>query len=287
MKIANIIRRLRLRRNHKDSLFCDLFSDKENALSLYNAINGTKYEDPSELKVVTIKDVIYIQRKNDISILFDNRLTLWEHQSTLNPNTPLRGLMYYTRNMEGILEERQRKRLYGRSIVKIPTPSYYVLYNGTDDAPDRQDLRLSDAFQIPTVGYEWTAHLLNINSGHNSDIMNECPALMGYAFLIGEIRYGLEKGMDNEEAIGRAIKKTVEAGYLVEYLRKIEVEAKAMLLTEFDEKGYYEVVREEAREEGREEGRKEERAKTEAERQRADNAEAKLAKYKEKFGEIE
>ncbi len=263
MKLFNYIRRLRLRRNHKDSMFCDLFSRKENALSLYNAINGTKYEDPNEIEVVTIKDVIYMHQKNDVSILFDNRLTLWEHQSTMNQNMPLRGLMYYAKNMDGVIAEKQWKEIYGREIVRIPTPSYYVLYNGTEGAPDRQDLRLSNAFQIPTEGYEWTAHLLNINIGHNSTIMEECPALKGYAILIQEVRNALAQGMEENKAMDYAIKRTKAAGYLVDYLNKIEAEAKDMLLTEFNEKAYEEVVREE----GRAEGRAEAEEKAEREKQ--------------------
>ena len=113
MNIIVKLKKLVLRRNHKDSLFCNLFSDKENALSLYNAINGTNYHDPDEMSIVTMKDVIFLHQKNDVSVLFDSRLTLWEHQSTLNRNMPLRGLMYYARNMEGILNDDQRRLLYG------------------------------------------------------------------------------------------------------------------------------------------------------------------------------
>ncbi len=202
MTISYLVKRflLKLRRNYKSRLFCKVFSEKRNALSLYNAINGTKYEDPEELKIVTLEDTVFIHMKNDISILFDDRLSLWEHQSTLNRNMPLRGLMYYARNMEGILDEPQRRRLYGKSIVKIPTPEYYVFYNGEEDAPDRVELRLSDAFQIPAEGYEWTAHMLNINSGHNDELMNRCPALKGLAFLIQRTREYKDQGLPEGEA---------------------------------------------------------------------------------------
>ena len=33
-------------RKVKDSIFCSLFREKENALSLYNAVNRTSYTDP-------------------------------------------------------------------------------------------------------------------------------------------------------------------------------------------------------------------------------------------------
>ena len=93
-------------RNHKDTVFHDLFSDKRNALSLFNALNGTDYTDVDSLEVVSISDVIYMRGKNDVSVLFQNQLTLWEHQSTLNYNMPLRGLIYYAHNIDGILKSK-------------------------------------------------------------------------------------------------------------------------------------------------------------------------------------
>ena len=100
-----MFQRIKLRRTHKDSLFCDLFSDKKNALSLYNAIKSTSYDDPEELRITTLKEVIFMHQKNDVSILLDSHLCLWEHQSSYNPNMPIRGLMYYARNMETILND--------------------------------------------------------------------------------------------------------------------------------------------------------------------------------------
>lgn len=95
-----------VKRNHKDTVFHDLFSDKKNALSLYNALNDTDYEDMDSLEIVTLSDAIYIHGKIDVSILFQNQLTLWEHQSTLNYNMPLRGLIYFVHNIDGILKEK-------------------------------------------------------------------------------------------------------------------------------------------------------------------------------------
>ena len=152
-------------REYKNNVFCDLFSEKKNALSLYNALNHTAYTDIDDLEIVTLSDVIFMQQKNDVSIMFQNELALWEHQSTLNYNMPLRGLIYFAHNIDGILKSKGIT-LYGKKIVKIPSPVYYVFYNGTEHAPDRQDLKLSDSFISPTEGYEWTAHMLNINAGH-------------------------------------------------------------------------------------------------------------------------
>ena len=246
---------LYVKREHKDTLFHDLFSDKRNALSLYNALNGTAYEEAEELELVTLSDVIYMHGKNDVSVLFQNELELWEHQSTLNYNMPLRGLIYYAHNIDGILASKGI-RLYGKKLVKIPAPDYYVFYNGEEGVPDRQELRLSDAFLTPHEGYEWTAHMLNINAGHNQELLENCPALEGYVALVQYIREYRREGRSLVEAVEWSIERCIEENLLKEYLLKKKSEVKLMLLTEFDEELFAKTMKEEGREEGRQEGRK-------------------------------
>lgn len=191
-------------REYKNNVFCDLFSEKSNALSLYNALNHTHYQDTEGLEIVTLSDAIFMQQKNDVSIMFQNELELWEHQSTLNYNMPLRGLVYFAHNIDGILKSRGIT-LYGKKQVKIPSPDYYVFYNGKEDSPDRQDLKLSDAFTTPKEGYEWTAHMLNINTGHNQELLGNCPALEGYARLVTYTREYQGKKLGLKDAIEKAI----------------------------------------------------------------------------------
>ena len=242
-----------VQRNHKDTMFHDLFSDKENALSLYNALKGSDYEDADSLEVVTLSDAIYIHGKNDVSILFQNLLELWEHQSTLNYNMPLRGLIYYAHNIDGILRSKGIS-LYGKKIVKIPAPDYYVFYNGRENTPERQELRLSDAFETVNDGYEWTAHMLNINAGYNQGLLDRCPVLKGYVTLMQYIREYQEQGEKLSEAVDMGIDRCIKEDLLKEYLLKKKSEVKLMLLTEFDEELFVKTMKEEGREEGREEG---------------------------------
>ena len=240
-------------REIKNNVFCDLFSDRKNALSLYNAINGTDYEDEGLMEIVTMGDVIYLHQKNDVSVLFDSKLTLWEHQSTLNRNMPVRGLMYYARNIEGVMGKGIRRLYYSR-LVKIPAPDYYVLYNGTEAMPDREDLRLSDAFLVPTEGYEFTAHMININVPHNKELMEKCPALKGYAVLVEYVRKNRALGMPDAEAADQAVKRCISEGVLADYLMKKRSEAVRMFLTEFDEEEWKLAMKEEGIEEGLEKG---------------------------------
>jgi hypothetical protein len=69
-------------RRHKDSLFRAIFKEKQALLSLYNAINQSDYQNPEELEVTTIEDILYMGMKNDVSFLIDSYMNLYEAQST-------------------------------------------------------------------------------------------------------------------------------------------------------------------------------------------------------------
>ncbi len=236
-------------REYKNNVFCDLFSEKSNALSLYNALNHTHYQNIKELEIVTLSDVIFMQQKNDVSIMFQNELTLWEHQCTLNFNMPLRGLIYFAHNIDGVLKSKGIT-LYGKKLVKIPSPDYYVLYNGMEEAPDRQDLKLSDSFMTPKEGYEWTAHMLNINAEHNQELLDSCPALKGYALLVQYTREYQANGSELKEAVEQAIDRCIQENHLKSYLLKKKAEVSLMLLTEFNQEAFSRVIRNEGVEEG-------------------------------------
>ena len=238
-----------INREYKNDLFVEIFSDAKNGLSIYNALLGTNYTDPSEIKIVTLKDAIFLQLKNDVALLLEMRLLMLEHQSTINPNMPIRGLQYYGNSVDGYIKRNQFD-IYGKKIIKIPTPYYFVLYNGSEDAPDRQELKLSDAFEHKIEGYEWTATFLNINAGHNKNLLQKCPALNGYAKLIDYIRECTDAGLEQEDAVEEALNRCINEGYLVDYLRENIGEAKGMLLSGFDQEIYDRGRREEGREEG-------------------------------------
>ena len=179
-----------INRENKSTLFCFIFGSEENKkylLSLYNAVNDTTYTSIEDIEINTIKDIIYIRVKNDISFILDADMSLYEHQSTYNPNMPLRGMMYFSTLYAQFLSE-HNKKIYNKTLVKIPTPRYIVFYNGDDSYPDKLELKLSDAFERPDHSgrFEWTATMLNINKGHNEKIMNKCQALLQYSEFISK-----------------------------------------------------------------------------------------------------
>ena len=243
-----------INRTYKDRLFKIIFEDKKELLSLYNALTGKNYQNPDELEINTIDDVIYMHLKNDMSFILDDWQNLFEQQSTFNPNQPLRGFFYFA---DLYKVKYFGKKIYSTRLLKIPTPQYIVFYNGTTSMPDRKELRLSDAFQQPTTqpDIEVVAHMLNINYGHNKELMERCRKLKEYAQFIDIIRHYLRenKQWSNEQAISKAIDDCIQNNILRDILQKERLRVMASILSEFDEVGYKEMIRQEAYEDAYEE----------------------------------
>ena len=243
-----------INRTYKDRLFKIIFEDKKELLSLYNALTGKNYQNPDELEINTIDDVIYMHLKNDMSFILDDWQNLFEQQSTFNPNQPLRGFFYFA---DLYKVKYFGKKIYSTRLLKIPTPQYIVFYNGTANMPDKKELRLSDAFQQPTEqpDIEVVAHMLNINYGHNKELMERCRKLKEYAQFIDIIRHYLKenKQWSNEQAISKAIDDCIQNNILRDILQKERLRVMASILSEFDEVGYKEMIRQEAYEDAYEE----------------------------------
>ena len=244
-------------KKYKDRLFRFLFGSKENkeyALSLYNALNGTGYTNADELQFTTIEDVVQMGMKNDVSFMIQDYMPLYEHQSSFNPNMPLRGLMYFGRLYDRYIEKNHFNR-YGKALIKIPTPQYIVFYNGLEEHGEKEILRLSDAFQTKdkSGGFEWTAIMLNINYGRNGDLMEACKPLKEYAIFVERVRESINR-LGKEQGIRQAIDDCIRDDILREVLSKSKAEVIGMTLTEYDEQEQMQLFKNEGREEGREEG---------------------------------
>ena len=232
-----------------------LFSDKKELLGLYNAVSGKQYKDPGALNVNTLENAIYMAIKNDLSFVIDSRLSLYEHQSTYSPNLPLRMLLYLA---DLYADLTKNENLYGRKKVMLPPPQFIIFYNGEEKQPDRRILRLSEVYEVEEEEHklELQAVMLNINAGHNLELMRACKTLADYAQYTARIRrYAAE--MPIEEAVERTITECIREGILEEFLRKYRAEAKRMSIYEYDQARHIRQEREEAWEEGKQEGRQE------------------------------
>lgn len=247
--------KLKVNKKHKDKLFRKIFRKKKDLLALYNALNGTAYTNEEDLEITTLEDVVYMGMKNDTSFIIDHMINLYEHQSSFSPNLPLRGLLYFSDLYRAHIEPIKR-RLYTETPLFIPTPQYFVFYNGTKDQPERQTLRLSDLFiqKEKAPALECTAVMLNINLGCNRELMEKCSLLKQYAQFVACIRDFINNGYNQEEAVIKAVDTCIQNGILSDLLRKNKAEVINMILTEFDEEDYREFLREEARERGLAEG---------------------------------
>lgn len=244
---------IKVNRKHKDTLFRFLFgTNKENALSLYNAVNHTNYTNTDDLTFTTLEDVIYMKMKNDTSFLFARTLNLYEHQSSYNPNMPLRGLLYFADLYRK--EISTSENLYGERLIKIPTPRYIVFYNGPQGKmpEETKKLFLSDAFDIPDKNgdFEWTATMININTGKNKELMENCKVLRDYSIFVQKVKF-YSITLDLKSAVDKAVTECIQENVLKDVLQTHQKEVLNMCLTEFDEKKYAAIVREEGREEGR------------------------------------
>ncbi|MGN0482894.1 MAG: hypothetical protein ACI4HI_05005 [Lachnospiraceae bacterium] len=236
-------------RKHKDRLFCYIFGQEENKvhlLSLYNALNHSHYENPDDLEFTTLEDAIYMSMKNDVSFLISDYMNLFEHQSTINPNMPLRGFLYFARLYEAYLSK-HRFNVYSHKRIPLPTPQYFVFYNGTADAPEKQEYRLSDSFlkKDDSHQFEWTATMLNINAEHNQELMEHCQALSEYAAFIQDVREFQNLYHDLDQAIDEAVKLAETRPCLSDFFRKNRAEVSHVVLTEFDEEAFAKTLREE------------------------------------------
>ena len=237
-------------RRYKDSVFVDFFGEDKNAkanfLSLYNALHGTELDASAELEPLRLEQVMYMAFRNDVACLVDGKIiVLIEHQSTINANMPLRFLQYAARLYERIQNPRDR---YLRRLKKIPTPEFYVFYNGEEDYTENTTLRLSDAFMtIPEKpSLELVVSVTNINYNKGSEILHTCKPLKEYTLFVEAVRRHTK--LDSENGFKNAIKECIQNDILREYLQRKSKEVMNMLIAEYDYDVDIAVQREEERE---------------------------------------
>lgn len=241
---------------YKSDVFSMLMLDKKNALQLYNAMNGTFYEDPEQVEICNLEKGVSLSIRNDASFIVDSSLSIYEHQSSVCPNMPLRNLIYVT----AMLREQIKKRnIFGRSLVRIPTPRFAVFYNGTEEQPEQSEYRLSDAFEHPTdkPELELICRVYNINKGKNKKLMEDCPILNEYMIFVDMVReYHRMNDYENlKEAIEKAIDQCIKDGVLKEFLMEHRAEVEKVMQLDYTFDRQLKLEREEGKLEGMLEGK--------------------------------
>ena len=239
-------------RNYKDTVFRMLFSDRKNLLSLYNAVNQSNYKNPEDLEIVTLENAIYMGIKNDLAFIMDTNLYLYEHQSTYNPNMPLRDLFYICSEYQKLVD---KKSLFSSTLQKIPAPNFIEFYNGSTVISDCTELRLSSAFECLTgePKLELIVTVLNVNEGHNADLMQHCSMLKEYAQYVARVRH-YASDMPLNQAVKRAVDECIREGILAEFLARNRNEVISMSIFEYDKELEEKKLRKAEFEAGREAG---------------------------------
>ena len=244
-------------RQYKSDVFSMLLEDPKNALEVFNAVNGTDYDDPSKVEIYLLDKGVSLSIYNDASFILDMKLSLYEHQSTYNPNIPLRNLIYIANLLQKLISKRD---LYGSRLIKIPTPCFAVFYNGTEPRPEVEELRLSKAFENfsdePEI--ELICKVYNINAGKNVDLLERCRVLREYMYFVNKVRHYIRElgGVQErlQEAIERAIDDCIVNHILEDFLKSRREEVVKVTQLDYTWERREELIRKEEYEEGLEVG---------------------------------
>jgi len=239
-----------LERRYKDSVFRMLFRRKKALLSLYNAVNKTNFTNVEDMEIVTLENAIYMGMKNDVSCVFDFELSLYEHQSTVNPNMPLRDLFYVAKQLQKIVEQ-EKKDLYSSKPIQIPAPRFVVFYNGSANMPEWEECCLSDLFakQMERPEMELVVTVYNINPGMNEELLEACQLLKEYMLFTTKVREN-QKTMELNAAVYKAVDDCIREGILADFLREQRAEVIEMCIYEYDQEKHMQLIKEENWEDG-------------------------------------
>ena len=280
-------------REYKSDVISMMLQIPEYALDVYNAMNDSVYTDPDMIQIMRLENGISLSVRNDASFFISNYLNLYEHQSTYSPNAPLRFLIYLT----NLLKKTIRKRdLYSRKRVQIATPHFAVFYNGTEKRPEKEVLKLSDAFinHTDTPEIELTVTVYNINPNNNTQLLEKSEVLRSYMIFVNRVRENLDRQkkseqntrfltseydeaehddtelMDNlEAAINEAIDYCVKNHIMEEFFRENRNEVTKSMVLDYTWERREELIRAEEYEDGKREGLEIGRADGERERDRS------------------
>lgn len=246
----------RPKRNQRDHVFRILFEENKQALlELYNALNGTNYSDINDLTIVTLKDSFYITVKNDLAYILAGTISLYEHQSSINPNMPARFFIYLATEYQKFLEQYEHI-IYENKLIKLPTPQCIVFYNGNKETAEEELLLLSSAFDNQNIepAAELKVRVFNINQGCNKALMEKCQTLKGYSIFVEKIKEEIKNGERQKDAANHAIDFCIANGILEDFMRKHRADVLGSILYDFDQKKYEHLLREEGRLQGDKEG---------------------------------
>ena len=249
-------------REYRSSIFAMLFQDRKELLKLYNALNGTDYQDYENITINTLENDgvpsgILMKRTNDVSFVFRSYLNLYEHQSTVCGNMSLRLLLYVSDLFYDIIP---KQALYGKKIVKLPVPKFVVFYNGLTEMPEKEEVKLSDQYELSVEepDLELKAVIYNINRGNNRRLLEKCQTLSEYSEFVARmqeviLKRGLSEGEQKaciEEVIDRCIEENILRDFLTKHREAVVMYSRLA----YDEEAHMAAIREDSYDDGYDNG---------------------------------
>ncbi len=257
-------------RQYKSDVFSMLMEDKTYALQVYNALNDSDYDDPEMVEYVNLENAISLSIRNDAAFIVGTDISIYEHQSSYNPNMPLRSLVYYVTILKDLIENRY---LHSSQVVQIPTPHFAVFYNGEGNRPEKEIMKLSTSYEKPMEEpeLELICTVYNINPGR--ELLQRCSVLGEYTQLVEVVRKNEKAGISNP--IENAIAYCIDNHILEKFLRERGTEVLNIMAIDMTHERQIELLKKEAEERIEEANRRAEEAN-----KRADDLEKQLEALK-------
>jgi len=224
------------------------------ALEVYNALNGSAYDDPDEVEILNLDHGISLSMRSDASFIIDSHFNIYEHQSRYSQNMPLRCLLYFVDQIREMLKNHD---LFSRRSIQIPTPHFVVFYNGTEPRPEEEIMKLSNAFchQTDDPELEVICRVLNVNPSHQEELKKKSKTLYGYTFFVEKVRENHANGEDMDTAVKHAIQSCISEHILEDFFKARGDEVRKVMQFDMRWEHREQLIREEERAEGRAEGR--------------------------------
>ena len=121
---------------------------------------------------------------------------------------PLRDWFYIAGDYQKLVDH---KSLYSSVLQKVPALNFIVFYNGTEKKKERWENLLSEAYenQIGEPNLELRVATLNINEGHNRELMEQCQILREYAHKVRNYTKEMELDAAVENAVNECIQEEI------------------------------------------------------------------------------
>lgn len=235
---------------YKDAVFRKYFMDKTRILSLYKAVTGDNDLTENDIELKTLDSTYDNGKKNDVAFLCKNQLIMmFEHQSTINENMPVRFLLYLAEYYNKMTKSDDR---YRKKRINLPEPQCYIFYNGKEDTEPERVMNLAEAF--PKGKSEWLnlkAVAYDINYDKGCRLFADCKELMEYSLFVKKVEeYVSEGNLTTEQAVCKAVNYCIDHDVMKEFMIEHREEVANMFTEEFDYDRALEIATEEAKEEG-------------------------------------